>query len=44
MLVIDRLFSGGIAGVTLAALASYAVLLSGAKLWEAKHVGAKREA
>ena len=44
MLVIDRLFSGGIAGVTLSALASYAVLLSGAKLWEAKHVGAKREA
>ncbi|HEY2989798.1 MAG TPA: hypothetical protein VGL11_18905 [Candidatus Binatia bacterium] len=31
-------FARGIAGVTLSALASYAVLLSGAKLWEARHV------
>jgi hypothetical protein len=44
MLVVDRLLARGLAGLTLSALASYAVLLSGAKLWEAKNVGAKREA
>jgi len=44
MLVLNRLFLRGVAGVTLSALASYAVLLSGAKHWEAKHVGAEREA
>ncbi|MGH7770473.1 MAG: hypothetical protein ACREQP_23720 [Candidatus Binatia bacterium] len=44
MMLLNRLFSCGIAGMTLSALASYAVLLSGAKLWEAKHVGAKRQA
>ncbi|HEY3303565.1 MAG TPA: hypothetical protein VGL70_08550 [Candidatus Binatia bacterium] len=43
MLLLNRFFSRGIAGVALSALASYAVLLSGAKLWEAKHGGAKRK-
>ena len=43
-LVRNRIFSRGLAGIALSALASYAVLLSGAKLWEAKHVGAKRRA
>ena len=38
----NRLFAHGIAGVTLSALASYAVLLSGAKLWEGRHVGVRR--
>jgi hypothetical protein len=33
----NRIFSCGLAAVALAALASYAVLLSGAKLWEARH-------
>jgi hypothetical protein len=41
MLVLDRLFCRGLAGLTLSALASYAVLLSGAKLWEAKNIGAR---
>lgn len=31
----------GLSGVALAALASYSVLLSGAKLWEARHVKAR---
>jgi hypothetical protein len=44
MLVLNRLFLRGVAGLTLSALASYAVLLSGAKHWEAKHVGAERGA
>ena len=44
MILLNRLFSRGLAGVALSALASYAVLLSGAKLWEAKHVGVKRRA
>lgn len=42
MAVDNRLLARGIAGFTLSALASYAVLLSGAKLWEAKHVGARQ--
>ena len=42
MLLLNRFFSRGLAGITLSALASYAVLLSGAKLWEAKHAGVKR--
>jgi len=41
MLVFERLFLRGLAGVALSAFASYTVLLSGAKFWEAKHA-AKR--
>ena len=37
MLFLNRLVSRGIAGITLSALASYAVLLGGVKLWEARH-------
>ena len=36
MLFSNRFFARGLAGTTLPALASYAVLLSGAKLWEAR--------
>jgi hypothetical protein len=41
MLFHNRIFSRGLSGIALSALASYAVLLSGAKAWEAGHVGAK---
>lgn len=41
MLWINRVLSRGLAGIALSALASYAVLLSGAKHWEAKHVKKK---
>jgi hypothetical protein len=44
MLLRNRIFSRGIAGIALSSLASYAVLLSGAKAWEAGHVGVKRRA
>ncbi len=36
MFFFHRFFARGLAGITLSALASYAVLLSGAKLWEAR--------
>lgn len=42
MLFANRIFARGLAGVTLAALASYAVLLSGAKLWEGRRAKAAR--
>jgi hypothetical protein len=41
MLFLNRFLGRGLAGITLSALASYAVLLSGAKLWEARHVTRK---
>src|ERR1051326_6887006 len=41
MLLRSRLFARGLAGIALAALASYGVLLSGAKLWEARHANGR---
>jgi hypothetical protein len=41
MLFLNRFLGRGLAGITLSALASYAVLLSGAKLWEARRVKKK---
>jgi hypothetical protein len=41
MLLRSRLFAHGLAGIALAALASYGVLLSGAKLWEARHANGR---
>jgi hypothetical protein len=41
MLLRSRFGARGLGGVALAALASYGVLLSGAKLWEARHVKAR---
>jgi hypothetical protein len=41
LLFLNRFLGRGLAGVTLSALASYAVLLSGAKLWEARHATSK---
>jgi len=41
MLLRSRFFGRGLAGVALAALASYGVLLSGAKLWEARHANGR---
>ena len=41
MLLRARFGARGLGGVALAALASYSVLLSGAKLWEARHVKAR---
>jgi hypothetical protein len=38
MLLRSRFGARGLGGVALAALASYSVLLSGAKVWEARHV------
>ena len=38
MLLINGIFSNGFAGLTLAALAAYAVLLTGARVWEASNV------
>jgi len=38
MLLDNGLFARGIGGIALAGLASYSVLLSGAKFWEARHV------
>ena len=37
----NGIFFRGLAGIALAALAGYAVLLSGAKSWEAKHLGTR---
>lgn len=44
ILFANGIFFRGLAGVALAALASYAVLLSEAKLWEAKYAGARESA
>lgn len=44
ILVANGIFFRGLAGVALAALAGYAVLLSEAKLWEAKYAGARESA
>jgi len=44
MLLGNRIFGRGLAGVALAALASYSVLLSGAKLWEARRTKTQRAA
>ena len=41
ILFANGIFFRGLAGVALSALAGYAVLLSGAKAWEAKHAGAR---
>jgi hypothetical protein len=41
MLLRSRFGTRGFGGVALAALASYSVLLSSAKLWEARHVKAR---
>jgi hypothetical protein len=41
MLLRIRLFGRGLAGIALAALASYGVLLSGAKLWEGRHANGR---
>ncbi|HTM07761.1 MAG TPA: hypothetical protein VL754_05170 [Verrucomicrobiae bacterium] len=38
MLFHNRNFGRGLSGIALSALASYCVLLSGAKMWEARHV------
>ena len=38
MIFLNRLFSRGLAGLTLSALAAYGVLLSGAKVWEMRNV------
>ena len=40
MLFANGIFSRGLAGIGLSALAGYTVLLSGAKCWEARHVRA----
>ena len=42
VLFANGVFAGGLAGIALAALASYAVLLSGAKAWEARYVTNRR--
>jgi hypothetical protein len=42
LLILNRLFSRGLAGLTLSVLAAYAVLLSGAKAWEARNIKGKR--
>ncbi len=41
MLLRSGVLSRGIAGIALAALAAYSVLLSGAKLWEARHANGR---
>jgi hypothetical protein len=41
MLLRSGIFGHGLAGITLAALAAYSVLLSGAKLWEARHANGR---
>ena len=41
MLLRSRLFGRGLAGIAAAALASYGVLLSGAKLWEGRHANGR---
>ncbi|MFQ5903772.1 MAG: hypothetical protein ACE5JO_08780 [Candidatus Binatia bacterium] len=38
LLLMNRVFSNGLAGLTLSTLAAYVTLLSGAKLWEARNV------
>ncbi len=42
MLARSRVFTRGLPAAALSALAAYAILLSGAKLWEAKHAGGNR--
>ncbi|MGH7830688.1 MAG: hypothetical protein ACREP8_10970 [Candidatus Binatia bacterium] len=42
LLWMNGIFSRGMAGVTVSALAAYAHLLSGAKLWEATHVSPRK--
>ncbi|HEY1267259.1 MAG TPA: hypothetical protein VGH16_08385 [Candidatus Binatia bacterium] len=41
MLLRGGIFGHGLAGIALAALAGYSVLLSGAKLWEARHANGR---
>lgn len=43
LLLMNGLFSGGFAGLTLSILAAYATLLTGAKIWEASHANDKKK-
>jgi hypothetical protein len=43
LLLMNGVFSHGLAGLTLSALAAYATLLSAARVWEATNVGDRKK-